>query len=73
MRNPEVSSSLIVFGQLASVSHIKIIYITPYLHFQNFWTTLKFLAMPSSFTARLIPSTIPVVVGIIVVVVSGPV
>jgi len=42
------------------------------LHFQNFPRKLEFLAMPSSFTARLITLTTIPVVSIIVVVVSGP-
>ena len=50
------------------------IYTLLYLHFQNFLRKLKVLAMPSSFTARLITlTTIIPVVSITVVVVSGPV
>ena len=49
------------------------IYTLLHLHFQNFPRKLEFLAMPSSFTARLITLTTIPVVSIIVVVVSGPV
>ena len=50
------------------------IYTLLHLHFQNFLRKLEVLAMPSSFTARLITlTTIIPVVSIIVVVVSGPV
>jgi hypothetical protein len=50
------------------------IYTLLHLHFENFLRKLKVLAMPSSFTARLITlTTIIPVVSITVVVVSGPV
>lgn len=53
---------------------IKIIYKMRYLHFRNLARKLRFLVMSRSFTSR-IAATTPVlgVVGIILVVVSGPV
>jgi hypothetical protein len=48
------------------------IYTLLHLHFQNFLRKLEVLAMPSSFTARLITLTTIPVVSITVVVVSGP-
>jgi hypothetical protein len=59
------------------VASITNIYTRPRLHFENFLFKLEVLAMPYSFTARLITLTTAVdvtkAVSITVVVVSGPV